>query len=58
MSSKPKKVFSEAENTPLDNCLSLTINTIQATQVLKSKFYNGLFTKGNINGAIPADILL
>lgn len=55
MSLEPERVFSGAKNTLSDNLASMGMDTIQATQCLKSWFRIGLFTKDNISQVIQAD---
>ena len=55
MSSEPERVFSGAKNTLSDNRASMGMDTIQATQCLKSWFRSGLFAKDNISQVIQAD---
>lgn len=53
---KPKRVFFGVKNTFFENKALLTISTIKAIQYFKSRFYSGLFIKGDFNKTMYANI--
>lgn len=56
MSSEPERVFSGTKNTISNNRASLNMESIQATQCLKSWFRSGLFIKPEFGLAIRAEV--
>lgn len=56
MSSEPEHVFSGTKNTISDNRASLNMETIEATQCLKSWFRSGLLSKTDFGEALRAEV--